>query len=293
MASQVLIGLAVTSHVDSATYITSVISNVSVAGAVDQASATSQDIGMTFQSAEPIFAGIEDAAGRFAVVSFSDPAATQMTSPWTWKIPLSSFDGVDVKNVAKLYIGVGNCLNPTAGGKGTLKIDNVRVVKASSIAPGTDVTAAGDNVIGQPNNVNWPGAEVPANVIDDKVSTKFLHFSGATEATGFEVEPFAGASIVTGMTFTSANDSANRDPVTFELSGSNDSINGPWTVIASGDIVDFAGEAEWPRLTMGTTPITFENTAAYTFYKVMFPTCRGPGQNSMQIAEVELLGAVQ
>jgi alpha-L-fucosidase 2 len=129
-------------------------------------------------------------------------------------------------------------------------------------------------------------------LIDNNSATKFLHFSGATMPTGFQVQPFFGTTVVTGLTFTSANDSPDRDPVKFELSGSNDSITGPWTAIASGDIADFAGATTWPRLTKGTTPITFENATAYKFYQVMFPACRGPNQNSMQIAEVELLGVL-
>ena len=36
------------------------------------------------------------------------------------------------------------------------------------------------------------------------------------------------------LTFTTANDAPERDPIAFELSGSNDSIDGPWTLIADG-----------------------------------------------------------
>jgi hypothetical protein len=162
------------------------------------------------------------------------------------------------------------------------------IIAAQDIAP-VDITVSTDNVLGLPANNNWPAAEFPRNAIDNS-NNKFLHFSGKTDPTGFEVQPFAGASVVTGLTFQSANDAAERDPVKFELSGSNDSITGPWTAIASGDIVDFAGATAWARNTKGTTPITFENTTGYKFYKVMFPACRGPNQNSMQIGEVELLG---
>jgi len=167
---------------------------------------------------------------------------------------------------------------------------NEYVIAAQNTTP-VDVTNSTDNVLGLPNNFNWPAAEFPRNVIDNG-SAKFLHFSGATMATGFTVQPFVGSSIVTGLTFTSANDSAERDPVKYELSGSNDGLQGPWTAIAAGDIVDFAGATAWVRDTKGTTPITFENTVAYKFYQVMFPACRGPNQNSMQIREVELLGVL-
>ena len=155
----------------------------------------------------------------------------------------------------------------------------------------SDVTAPGDIVKGVPDDGDWPGAETPDLAVDDDTSTKYLHFKGETQPTGFQIEPASGPSIVTGMTFTTANDAAPRDPVSFELSGSNESIDGPYELIASGDIVDFAQETAWPRFTMNATPIMFDNDVAYKYYQVMFPTVRDAANaNSMQIAEVELLG---
>ncbi|TKJ38870.1 MAG: hypothetical protein CEE38_04005 [Planctomycetes bacterium B3_Pla] len=160
-----------------------------------------------------------------------------------------------------------------------------------------DVTAPGDVVKGVPDEprdgsvAGWPDGEYPGLAIDDDVSTKYLHFKGEVEPTGFVVEPAMGATVVTGLTLTTANDSPNRDPASYEVSGSNESIDGPYEPIAAGDVVDFAQEAEWPRFTMNTTPITFANAVAYKYYQVMFPTVRDAGTaNSMQIAEVELLG---
>ena len=161
-----------------------------------------------------------------------------------------------------------------------------------------DVTGPGDTVVGIPDDGistdqstdGWPPNELPPFVIDDQVLTKFLHFRGEVEPTGFRVTPAMGPTVVTGLTFTTANDNAPRDPVEYELSGSNVSIDGPYTLIASGDIVDFAQGTEWPRRTKNETPIQFANTVSYTHYQVMFPVIRDPGNaNSMQIAEVELL----
>jgi uncharacterized protein (TIGR02246 family) len=65
-------------------------------------------------------------------------------------------------------------------------------------------------------------------------------------------------------------------------------------LIASGDIVDFAQADAWPRFTMNATPISFENSVAYAHYQVLFPAVRDPASaNSMQIAEVELLGELE
>jgi len=157
----------------------------------------------------------------------------------------------------------------------------------------SDVTAPGDVVQGVPNDGDWPGAEYPALAIDNNVSTKFLHFKGGQLPTGIQVTPAVGPTIVTGLTLTTANDDYGRDPVKFEVYGSNDSIDGPWTLIAAGDVVDFAQTALWPRFTMNATAISFENAVAYEHYQVLFPALRDPASGTlMQIAEVELLGTL-
>jgi hypothetical protein len=163
-----------------------------------------------------------------------------------------------------------------------------------------DITGPGDIIQGVPNDGisenqdhGWPGNEPPPQAIDDRIDTKYLHFKGDIEPTGFRVTPAAGPTVVTGMTFTTANDAEPRDPIEFELWGSNDSIDGPYTLIASGPIEDFDQETAWPRRTKTETPIEFENTVSYTHYQVIFPIVRDPGgANSMQIAEVELLTPV-
>jgi len=155
----------------------------------------------------------------------------------------------------------------------------------------SDVTAPGDTVKGVPDDGDWPGDhEAPPKVIDNDSGAKYLHFKGASMATGFVVTPLNGPSIVTGLTFTTANDDYGRDPTSFELSGSNESIDGPYTLIASGDIVDFAQDALWPRFTMNATAISFENDVAYDHYQVTFQVSRPNNDGYMQIAEVELLG---
>ncbi len=292
MTDPVYIGLAVTSHVDAATLRTFTFDSVGTTGNVTPAGPFSawDDIGIGSNDPQPIYAAVEDKAGKIAVVNFGDPAATQITQPWTWKIPLTSFAGVDLKNVAKLYLGAGDLLSPAAGGSGAVTFSSVRVVRPVVLVKGADVTMPGDNVLGVPNNGNWPAAETPWLAIDDKSSTKFLHFSGKTDPVGFQVQVLAGPTVVTGMTLTTANDAAERDPVAFELSGSNDGFQGPWTLIAKGDIVDFAGATAAARFTKNTTPIAFENKVAYKFYQVLFTPVRDPvAANSMQIAEVELI----
>lgn len=184
-------------------------------------------------------------------------------------------------------------------------IDEVKVFNRA-LSPGeiqflsgymADVTAPSDFVQGVPNDDDWPGGETPDLALDDNVETKYLHFKGDFDPdagpTGFQVKPDVGPTVVTGVTFTTANDVAGRDPIAFELHGSNSSIEGPYTLIASRDIIDFAGAEEWPRFTKNATPIVLANDTAYAYYQVLMTAIRGPvgdSVDSMQIAEVELFG---
>ncbi|MHC4707574.1 MAG: right-handed parallel beta-helix repeat-containing protein, partial [Planctomycetota bacterium] len=162
-----------------------------------------------------------------------------------------------------------------------------------------DVTAPMDTIRGVPNdgvtdgsrNFGWPVHQHPSLAIDNDTSSKYLHFKGEIESTGFQVTPSASRTIVVGLTFTTANDFPARDPIAFELSGSNDSIDGPYELIASDYIVDFAQAEAWPRFTKNETPVFFDNDVTYDHYQVLFTAVRNPGSaNSIQISEVELLG---
>ena len=258
----------------------------------------------TVNSAEPFYIAVEDSSGNTLLLAHPDPNAVLATSWQAWAIPLSTFSdaGVNVTRIKKMRIGVGARNNPAAGGTGTLFIDDIGRGTSLARHGKAVVTMAGDVVQGVPNdglqdgsgNFGWPAAEVPALAFDGKATTKFLHFKGEIETTGVRVTPSLGSTIVTEVALTTANDAPERDPVTFELYGSNDSIEGPYTRIASGDIADFVQTTAWPRHTKNTTPITFDNDTAYKHYQVLFPAVRAPGSaNSMQIAEIELIGVLE
>ncbi|UCD53393.1 MAG: hypothetical protein JSW27_12230, partial [Phycisphaerales bacterium] len=166
-------------------------------------------------------------------VAYDGPAANIRRAAWQlWSIDLSTVG--NVSNVRALTIGIEG-----AGAQGIVYIDDIRLypeVLEDSTADSPDITRAGDIVVGVPNDNDWPAAEYPALAVDDNVNTKYLHRKGGSMATGFQVEPLVGSSVVTALTFTTANDVPTRDPITFELSGSNASIDGPYTLIATGDI---------------------------------------------------------
>jgi len=236
---------------------------------------------------------IVDASGKSVTVMHDDAAVSVRPSWQEWMIPYSELSGVNLSRVETMVIGVGNATSPTAGGTGTVYVDDIGYGKPFAGATAADVTAPGDAVMGMPDDGDWPAAETPDLAIDDNAATKFLHFKGSDEPTGIRVTPSVGATIVTGLTLTTANDAAERDPVAFEVYGSNDGIEGPYTLIAAGDVPDFAGTTAWPRFTINATPIVFENDVAYEHYQVLFTAVRDPvAANSMQIAEIELTGVV-
>jgi hypothetical protein len=215
-----------------------------------------------------------------------------------WHTAVDKVKPLGGADVTKFTIGVKPSL---AEGWFTGMMDDVRLynkalteAEVAALMLGiSDVTGPGDVVQGVPNDGDWPGGETPDLAIDDDATTKFLHFKGETEPSGIQIAPAVGSTIVTGLSLTTANDAIERDPATYEVYGSNESIDGPYELIASGDVVDFTQADAWPRFTKNATPIIFENTVAYDYYQVMFPTVRDAGNaNSMQIAEIELLGSM-
>jgi len=94
---------------------------------------------------DKLYLGIEDASGNLGVVYYSDTYAAQraLTVDTTssaareWKVALTDLTGpnnVDLSEVNKVILGIGNPrggyypgVNFNAGGKGTLKFDNIKV----------------------------------------------------------------------------------------------------------------------------------------------------------------------
>ena len=245
------------------------------------------------QSLSLYFYGQADNTGQLYVkinntkILYDGPAVNLTRPTWQmWNIDLAA-SGANLSNVGSLTVGIEG-----AGAAGKIYIDDIRLYPEVLGTVAADITTPGDALQGVPNDGDWPDAETPDMAIDDDVTTKYLHRKGGAMATGLQVAPVVGATVVTGLTLTTANDVPNRDPIIFELSGSNDSIDGPYELIATGDVLDFAGEEEWPRRTANATLIGFENDVAYTYYQLVFPTLRGESESLMQIAEVELIGTI-
>jgi hypothetical protein len=74
-----------------------------------------------------LYIAVEDSAKKNAAVAHPDSAIVG-NSKWTeWKIPLSSFAGVNLAKVKKVTIGVGDKNAPAAGGAGRIYIDDIYV----------------------------------------------------------------------------------------------------------------------------------------------------------------------
>ncbi len=179
---------------------------------------------------------------------------------------------------------------------------------------GLDQTVTGEN--------RWPGAEDPTRVIDT-FGQKYLNFAGdefnpdgSNVSSGFLVQPIEGSNaddVATSITFWTANDAVQRDPAAYQLFGSNSGdipalerdetvVTGLdpgdvlsldlFTLISEGDLAlpdsrNPGGEADLDDVNSQT--IMFDNTEVYDNYLVLFPELKDRnGQNSMQIAEVQL-----
>jgi hypothetical protein len=81
-------------------------------------------------AAEPLYVAITNSDGVPAVVAHSDAEAAKIYSWKKWVIPLQSFadQGVNLTNVDKLAIGLGNKSGMTSsGGSGTIHFDDIRL----------------------------------------------------------------------------------------------------------------------------------------------------------------------
>jgi hypothetical protein len=74
---------------------------------------------------ETLYVAVEDSAGNVQVVDHPDELATVVAEWQAWQIPFSELSGVNLGSVRTIYIGVGDRDNPTAGGTGTIYIDDI------------------------------------------------------------------------------------------------------------------------------------------------------------------------
>jgi len=135
MGSNVYIGLAVTSHNNSAVC-EAKFSNVSTTGTVGP-QWTNQDIGILSNDAEPLYVALSNAAGTPAIVVHDDPAAATIDTWTEWVIPLQAFtdQGINLTDVDRIAIGLGTRGNTTVpGGSGKMFFDDIRLYRSREAA---------------------------------------------------------------------------------------------------------------------------------------------------------------
>jgi hypothetical protein len=128
MGTSVYVGLALTSHNNSATC-EAIFSNVTITGTVGPQWAN-QDIGIASNDAEPIYLAISNSSGDPVVVDYDDPAATQIGTWTEWIISLQDLadQGLILTDVDRIAIGIGTKGNMTVpGGLGKMYFDDFRL----------------------------------------------------------------------------------------------------------------------------------------------------------------------
>lgn len=126
-----------------------------------------------------------------------------------------------------------------------------------------------------PTSNNSPSNEGAANAFDGNVNTKYLNFD--KQNAGVTVRLSQGR-VVRKFTITTANDAVERDPASYKLYGSNNGVN--WTLIKEGPL-----SLSDSRFSV-SGEISVDNTTAYVYYFIKFPSIKNDSGNSVQIAEV-------
>ena len=141
-----------------------------------------------------------------------------------------------------------------------------------------------------PDVNNWPMGESPTQAIDGDQGTKYLNFGRLN--IGILVTPEVGSSIATSLNLlpVSYDWESDRDPSSVVLMGTT--VTGSTTYSDYTQIFADAGPFTFDNRITGLT-FNFSNTEAYTSYLIYFPTVlNGATANSMQIADIQLFGAV-
>ncbi|MFC4699996.1 di-heme oxidoredictase family protein [Glaciecola siphonariae] len=126
----------------------------------------------------------------------------------------------------------------------------------------------------------YPESRSPANerlekLFDNNVNSKYLTFSSSTWV---QVKINEAAYTAKRYTLTSANDAAQRDPLNWELRGSNNGVD--WVSLDNRNGEDFPNRFQ-------TRSFSINNDQAYQYYRI---DMSNNSSNLIQIAELEIFG---
>ena len=144
--------------------------------------------------------------------------------------------------------------------------------------------------IGSSNpGTNWESGNSPDRAIDGSPDTKFLinRSSGA----GLIASPQAGAARVNQLSFWTANDFEERDPLSYEVYGFASAITARSGTLSLGSGATLLGSGSLSLPSdrfSGPQTVIFNNSTAYGSYLVVFPTVKNsPSTTMTQISEVQ------
>jgi len=123
--------------------------------------------------------------------------------------------------------------------------------------------------------------EGAAKAFDNNTATKWLDFSPTYSWIQYRYAADK-RSVVTEYTLTSANDSNERDPNNWNILGSNDN-GASWATLDTR-----TGELFTARFQKRS--FQFTNSTGYNIYRLEITKVRGGTANSVQLAEIELIG---
>jgi hypothetical protein len=85
--------------------------------------------GVTGNQAEPMYVILANKTGKTGIVYHPDPKAPLLDAWTEWRIDLKEFraQGVDLANVERLILGLGDKANPKSGGMGSVYFDDLRL----------------------------------------------------------------------------------------------------------------------------------------------------------------------
>jgi hypothetical protein len=135
---------------------------------------------------------------------------------------------------------------------------------------------------------NWLAGESPDHAMDGNVNTKFAIFRST--GAGLLASPQAGSARMNTLTLWTANDSPERDPASYEVYGFPTRITQTsGTLAVSGGTLLGSGTLTLPSTrNSGPVQVTFNNSAAYASYLVVFPTVKNsPSTNMTQFSELQ------
>jgi len=126
MTDPVYVGIAVTSHA-AGEQRTFQFEGIKTTGSVTGAWQGAVIDSPRYNSAQELYVAIQDSTNKITVVK--NATAVNATAWTEVQIPLSSFTGVSMTKVKKMFIGVGDRTNPVADGIGMLYVDDIRIIK--------------------------------------------------------------------------------------------------------------------------------------------------------------------